>query len=49
MKIDGKELMCGKHDLDYRICCEECQAKHAKFSDIVKSQIAKNQGLDKYL
>ena len=29
--IQGKQFMCKTHDLDYRICCEECQEKYKKF------------------
>ena len=32
--VDGKHFQCGKHGIDYRICCEECQEKHEKFSKL---------------
>jgi hypothetical protein len=28
---DGKEFSCSKHEIDYRICCEECQDKWKLF------------------
>ena len=38
MKIEQK-LMCKKHLLDYRICCEECQEKYNKFLEITKRMV----------
>ena len=41
MKIEGKQFMCKKHGLDYRIACEECQEKYEKFSKVIKKTIRK--------
>ncbi len=35
--IQGKQFMCDKHDLDYRIGCEECQDKYQKLSKILEA------------
>jgi len=33
--IDGSQFMCSKHKLDYRLCCEECKEKYAKFVKVL--------------
>jgi len=31
MNKDGKQFMCDKHGLDYRIICNDCQEKNELF------------------
>ena len=33
--IQGDKFMCRKHDLDYRITCEECQEKFKFFQKAI--------------
>lgn len=42
MNIQGKELICSIHELDYRIACEECQEKATKFFKITRKMIAQS-------
>ena len=41
--VDGKELMCSKHEIDYRITCDECQEKYKKFSKIAREMAKSNE------
>ena len=36
------EYSCKRHNLDYRITCEECQKKYLKFSKKIKETIKDN-------
>lgn len=40
---DGyKEFGCKDHDIDYRICCEECGEKWGKFTKVTSAMIEDN-------
>jgi len=37
-KVDTEKFMCSKHEIDYRLLCDECKEKHAKFADELERQ-----------
>jgi hypothetical protein len=34
-RIDTEKFMCSKHKIDYRLLCEECREKHARFDKVL--------------
>ncbi len=40
-------FLCSKHDLDYRIACEECNDKFIKFLELTKETIKDNRKKNK--
>lgn len=38
MNHDGKEFICTKHGLDYRIICDECKEKNDHLMQVLEEQ-----------
>ena len=41
LTLDGQQFMCRKHGLDYRVTCDECVMKYAKFRNVTRKIILK--------
>ena len=48
MNIDGIEFECKQHGIDYRIACEDCNEKWAKFEKVM-IDIAENNNSDEVI
>ena len=49
MNKDGKQFMCGKHGIDYRITCDECQTKHEELTQTLEeARIDYGEGWESY-